>query len=143
MHAVIDNFDLCSYNPNLNHSMPVASSRTPGIPVEYTKETGDSIAWMIMKILDAKHFPERRIVLLCDDLKVTAVFLMSLMNFCQAKHEDTMNINMSAQTILGKLPKDNFKNLPQLTDNEDSKDYENFYKSIFELVSSFMFFYLI
>ena len=65
------------------------------------------------------------------------------MNFCQAKHEDTMNINMSAQTILGKLPKDNFKNLPQLTDNEDSKDYENFYKSIFELVSSFMFFYLI
>jgi len=125
-HAVINNFKMIQTQ---------ATTQMPGTPLEYAPQTNEAIAWLIMKTLNSKNFPEKRIILVCDDLKMTAVLLMSLINFFQAKHEDTMNINMAAQTILAKLPKDNFKNLPQLIDKSENKDYETFYKSIFELVS--------
>jgi len=126
-HAVINEFKLMS--------LPATASQMPGTPLEYAAETSEDIAWLIMKILDDKNFPEKRILLVCDDLKLAAVFLISLINFCQAKHEDTMNVNMAAQTVLAKLPKDNLNSLPQLTDKGENKDYEKFHKSIFELVS--------
>jgi len=126
-HAVINEFKLMS--------LPATASQMPGTPLEYAADTSEDIAWLIMKILDDKNFPEKRILLVCDDLKLAAVFLISLINFCQAKHEDTMNVNMAAQTVLAKLPKDNLNSLPQLTDKGENKDYEKFHKSIFELVS--------
>lgn len=123
MHAILENFEL----------KPIPVINSVAHDHEYSKENVDTLSWLIMKILNSKYYPAKRIVLICNSDKLTAILLMAVMNFCQAKQENTMNVNMTAQTVLNKLPKEpnNSPYLPKLT--QVGSDYETYYKSVFAI----------
>lgn len=129
---------------NLNHDLKLTHSVLENFTLnivqtseglEYAKETVDAISWLMMKIFNSKKFTSnKRIVVVCDNERLAAIFLITLINYCQAKQEDTMNISMSTQTVLSKLPFENTNYLPNLTEMHLNNNHEAFFKSFFEIV---------
>lgn len=68
-----------------------------------------------------------------SDLKMAAIFSIVFMNLRQAQVEKTMNINMSAQTILTKFA--NYIHPTKIQSGTSILDYQNFLKNFFDLVS--------
>ncbi len=106
--------------------------------VEYTKESIDTLTWVIMKVLNGPVYRPKRVVLAVDSKKTSSIMLMSLINFFTAKQENSINVNQAGQTVLCKLPIENSQFLPSLKSSDyEYIDYESFYKSIFSIVSTF------
>lgn len=89
-----------------------------------------------MKILNSTQYFSKNLLLVCDDERLASILLISLINFSQAKHEDTININMAAQVVLAKFPKTVGNFLPSLQGGTTKNEHELFYKSVFELVTT-------
>lgn len=122
-HAILENIEM----------QPIIVDKSPK-NIEYSKETVEALSWILMKILN-KNFISKRVVIVCSDEQIAIIYLMSLMIFLQAKNENTMSVSMSAQNVLGILPKgSNSQFLPSLTNqNENKNDYEAFYRSTFHI----------
>jgi hypothetical protein len=79
-----------------------------------------------------------------SDIKSASLISICLINFMQAKLEGTINVNMSAQTVLSKMPKSNSPLLPPLNVSEinndtnsfnlNRNDHEIYFKPLFALV---------
>lgn len=92
-----------------------------------------------MKILNCPIYKPKRVVLVADSQKTASILLISLINFFQAKQENSMNVNQAGQTVLSKLPRENSQYLPHFSSSANYSDYESFYKSIFSIVRDFLF----
>ncbi|CAF0939077.1 unnamed protein product [Brachionus calyciflorus] len=73
--------------------------------VEYTENSVELLSCCLKEIIEDQQIYHERIVLITSDVKIAGILAICLINYRQAQIEKTINVNMSAQTILTRLPK--------------------------------------
>ena len=74
--------------------------------------------------------------------KLAIILVICVINLLQAQREKTINVSMTSQSVLSKIPKHNLHYLPPITEeatknlnNPPRNDHEIFFTSIFGLVN--------
>ncbi|RNA42534.1 hypothetical protein BpHYR1_000966 [Brachionus plicatilis] len=117
------NFDFSLKYTELNSNLKTVKRESN---TNYADQSIESILCCLNEIINEKKNFQERMILVSSEIKLAAILAISFVNYRQAQIEGTINVNMSSQTVLSKLP-------TLTSDQAKGTDFSTSFKPYFSL----------